>query len=109
MSKCDHEQLQAILTADHVGQSKAISGEQLAGRLGVKVRTVRAWVLKLRCNAVAVCGSPESGYFVAATPAEVESTCNLLVAHAMHSLTVAARMRRTTLPELLGQLTLPTC
>jgi hypothetical protein len=76
--------------------------------LGVQPRTVRALVLKLRENAIAVCGRPETGYFIAKTPEDVDATCKLLESHGLHQLMVAARMRKTTLPELLGQMNLNT-
>ena len=103
-----HDQLLAILSKDHIGRDKAISGAALAARIGCKVRTIRALVLKLRENAVAVCGRPETGYYIAETAEEVDATCKLLEAHGIHQLAVAARMRKTTLPELLGQLHLNT-
>jgi biotin operon repressor len=103
-----HDRLLAVLSKDHIGLGKAISGEALAAQIGCKVRTIRALVLKLRENAVAVCGRPETGYYIAETAEEVDATCKLLEAHGLHQLAVAARMRKTTLPELLGQLHLNT-
>lgn len=103
-----HHQLLEILSRSHTGSDNSIGGQALASLLGVKPRTVRAMVLKLRENAVAVCGSPEVGYFIAETPEEVDATCKLLEQHGLHQLTVAARMRKTTLPELFGQLHLNT-
>ena len=103
-----HDELLTVLSRDHIGRDNSVNGAALAVRLGVKVRTIRALVLKLRENAIAVCGRPETGYFIAETPEEVEATCRLLEQHGIHQLTVAARMRKTTLPELLGQLHLNT-
>jgi biotin operon repressor len=103
-----HDQLLAILSRDHIGRNNAVSGEALASRIGCKVRTIRSMVLKLRENAVAVCGRPETGYYIAESAEEVDATCKLLEAHGLHQLAVAARLRKTTLPELLGQLHLNT-
>lgn len=103
-----HDQLLAILSKDHIGRDNAIKGEALAVRIGCKVRTIRTLVLKLRENAVAVCGRPETGYYIAENAEEVDATCKLLEAHGLHQLAVAARMRKTTLPELLGQMNLST-
>lgn len=108
MRAATHHQLLEILSRDHIGGQNSISGADLATRLGVKARTIRALVLKLRENAIAVCGRPETGYFIAETAEEVEATCSLLEQHGIHQLSVAARMRKTTLPELLGQLHLKT-
>ncbi|OFJ46408.1 hypothetical protein BA896_021890 [Janthinobacterium lividum] len=109
MRKTTPDELLTILSATHIGAANAIGGDQLADQLGVKCRTVRSLVLKLRQSAIAVCGSPESGYFIAETAAEVDATCKLLESHGIHQLTVAARMRNTTLPELLGQMTFSIC
>jgi biotin operon repressor len=103
-----HDRLLAVLSKDHIGRDKAVNGESLATQMGCKVRTIRTLVLKLRENAVAVCGRPETGYYIAETAEEVDATCRLLEAHGLHQLTVAARMRKTTLPELLGQMKLST-
>ncbi|WP_076591996.1 hypothetical protein [Herminiimonas arsenitoxidans] len=108
MRAAGHHQLLEILSRSHIGGSNSIGGPALASQLGVKPRTVRAMVLKLRENAIAVCGSPEIGYFIAETPEEVDATCKLLEQHGLHQLHVASRMRKTTLPELLGQLHLNT-
>jgi biotin operon repressor len=103
-----HDQLLAVLSQHHIGRRNAISGKALAAQFGVGARTIRALVLKLREEAVAVCGRPETGYYIAATAEEVDATCKLLEAHGLHQLTVAARLRKTTLPELLGQMKLST-
>lgn len=108
MLKATPDNLLTILANSHTGERNSVSGQELAAQLGIKARTVRALVLKLRENAVAVCGRPETGYFIAETSEEVETTCRLLESHGVHQLTVAARMRKTTLPELLGQLNLST-
>jgi len=106
MARPTHDQLLTILSRNHNGERNSISGVALAAQLGVKARTIRALVLKLRQNAVAVCGRPETGYFLAETSDEIEATCASLESHGLHQLTVAAQMRKTTLPALLGQLTL---
>jgi biotin operon repressor len=103
-----HDQLLALLSQHHIGRANSISGQALASRLGCQPRNVRVLVLKLRQNAVAVCGRPETGYYIAETPEEIEETCQLLESHGIHQLTVAARMRKITLPELLGQMNLST-
>ncbi|TCS38494.1 hypothetical protein EDC30_102233 [Paucimonas lemoignei] len=108
MSMPAHDRLLAILSRNHIGLANAISGDALAKQMGCGARTIRALVLKLRENAVAVCGRPETGYYIANTAEEVDATCKLLETHGLHQLAVAARLRKTTLPELLGQLHLNT-
>jgi biotin operon repressor len=101
-----HDYLLSILSRNHVGVRNSIGGKALASLVGCKPRTIRTLVLKLRENAVAVCGRPETGYYIAQTADELDETCKLLEAHGVHQLAVAARLRRTTLTELLGQLNL---
>jgi hypothetical protein len=55
-----------------------------------------------------ICAHPSTGYFIAATPEEVEATCKFLRDRALSSLKKEAAMRKVSLPELLGQLRLPT-
>ena len=59
-------------------------------------------------DGVAVCGTPETGYYIAATAAELDQTCAFLRSRAMRSLTLEARLRQIPLPDLLGQLHLRT-
>jgi hypothetical protein len=101
-----HDKLLSILMLNHVGARNSIGGKDLAIQIGCKPRTIRALVLKLRENAVAVCGQPETGYYIAQTSVELDGTCKLLERHGLHQLAVAARLRRTSLAELVGQLDL---
>lgn len=92
----------------HIGRDRGVTAAALAGRLGCTDRLVRELVTELRLEGVAICGRPETGYFIAATAEELEETCGFLRARAMHSLTIESRMRRVPLPELIGQLRLKT-
>lgn len=101
--------LLASLTAHgHVGASRGITARHLAGRLDCPERHVRKLVSELREEGIAVCGLPRTGYYIAATAEEVEDTCRFLRERALHSLTLESRLRKVPLPELLGQLRIPT-
>lgn len=92
----------------HVGHHNGVTAEALAAALGVPKRHVRTLITELRLDGIAVCGHPKTGYFIAATDDDVEATCKFLRSRAMHSLTLESRLRKITLPDLLGQMRLKT-
>lgn len=98
--------LQAL--TQHIGRERGITAQRLAGRLDVSARIVRNLVSEARLDGEAVCGTPRDGYYMAANADELEETCRFLRDRAMHSLTLESRMRRVPMPDLLGQLKLPT-
>ena len=99
----------------HIGQANGIHVRDLATRItgqavscGVLERRIRTVVTELRMDGAHICGHPASGYYMAESAAELEETCQFLRSRAMSSLVLESRMRRIGLPELLGQLNLPT-
>ena len=100
-------ELEAAL-AEHIGAAQGISAEALAAHLDIPPRRLRALVSIARELGTAICGHPATGYYIAATAAELEETCRFLRARAMHSLRIEAQLRRIPLPDLLGQLHIPT-
>lgn len=92
----------------HIGKGNGIGVKQLAVTLGTKERHVRSLVADLRDDGHAICGTPKSGYYIASTPAELEETCVFLRNRAMHSLRLESRLRHIPLPDLIGQLHVPT-
>ncbi len=100
--------LVAELAAHHSGRARGVGAAALAQRLGVTERTLRSLISAARESGVAIAGTPETGYFIARTHAELEQCCQFLRARAMHSLLIESRLRKVALPELLGQLRVPT-
>lgn len=92
----------------HQGTHNGIRGADIAQIADVPERRVRTLVSELREDGFAICAHPESGYFIAETGAELEGCCQFLRSRAMHSLTLEARLRKITLPDLIGQLHLNT-
>lgn len=92
----------------HTGRDNGIAADTLAEMLGVASRQVRTLITALRSEGVAVCGTPETGYYIAANADELEETCQFLRHRAMHSLTLESRLRGIPMPDLLGQLHLTT-
>lgn len=99
----------------HIGQANGIHVRDLVQRItGQQVtsepleRKVRQIVTELRMEGAHICGHPSSGYYMAETPEELEHTLQFLRSRAISSLTLESRMRRISMPELLGQLNLKT-
>lgn len=106
-SEVNRHELLTVLT-DHRGKSNGASVEQLARALNTSERHVRTLVTELRRDGEHVCGTPAEGYFMAANADELNATCDFLHHRAITSLTLESRMRRVSLPDLIGQLRLPT-
>lgn len=98
----------AQLMAKHTGAARGIRADWIANQLHIPERQVRNLVTQMREQGIALCGTPSTGYFIAANAAEVENTCQFLRDRALHSLRLEARLRGLTLPDLLGQMNLKT-
>lgn len=92
----------------HHGADRGVSAWALSKALDVPERLVRTWVSELREEGIAIAANPKTGYFIAETAAELEECCKFLRKRAMHSLVLESRMRRISLPDLIGQLHLRT-
>lgn len=92
--------------AFHHGRDRGISAEQLEKVTGVPQRRLRVLISELREEGLAICGKPETGYFMATSADELDESCQFLRHRAMRSLQLEARMRKISLPELVGQLKL---
>jgi len=82
----------------------AICGQQGPAEL----RRLRQVVEQLRSEGHRICAHPTQGYYLATTPEELDDTCEYLFARAMTSLRQISAMRRVAVPDLRGQLRLPT-
>ncbi|MGE3348166.1 MAG: hypothetical protein AB7I35_12110 [Ramlibacter sp.] len=99
----------------HIGQDKGIHVRELVQRITGQIaatehleRKVREAVTELRMQGEHVCGHPATGYFMASDAAELQATCNFLYSRSMTGLQQVAAMKRVSLPDLRGQLHLPT-
>lgn len=97
----------------HIGSTHGITCRRLVCSLNggessaCLERQVRQVIMNLRLQGEHVCGHPSTGYFIAETPAELDATCLFLYERAMTSLKQVAAMKRVSLPDLAGQLRLP--
>lgn len=124
---CQAKHVPSILTADrllavmsrHIGAERGATVSQLADEMfwpaGVRddmrnsvERNLRDLVVQLRMAGHHVCAHPSSGYYMAASADELDATCTFLFDRAMTSLSQVAAMKRVSLPDLRGQLQLPT-
>ncbi|MEW6314322.1 MAG: hypothetical protein AB1513_09835 [Pseudomonadota bacterium] len=96
------------LLSQHIGAENGLPAQCFAVMLGIHERQIRKFVTELRENGVAVCGTPQDGYFIAATAEELEATCQFLRSRSMHTLRLEACMRKLPMPDLIGQLKLNT-
>jgi biotin operon repressor len=104
---CQKETVMAALSR-HRGKHAGIGVAALADLVRLSERQVRKAVSELREEGFAICATPETGYYVAATADEIEECCQFLRSRAMHSLHLESRLRNIPLPDLLGQLRLKT-
>lgn len=91
----------------HQGAAAGISASALADELAMPIRSLRRLISRCRADdGLAICGHPSTGYYIATTPQELEASCEFLHHRAMHSLQLLSRMRKVSLPVLMGQLML---
>ena len=104
----NHKAIVLTVLSRHIGKGNGISMRVLEQQLDMLPRAIRTHISDLREEGQAICGTPRDGYYIAATPEELTQTCEFLRERAMHSLRLESRLRRIPLPDLLGQLHVPT-
>lgn len=121
------QNVEELITADrmltvlssHIGAARGITISELVNEMlkhqhldararSTVERNARELVVQLRLAGHHVCSHPSSGYYMAATPEELDAACSFLFDRAMTSLSQVAAMKRVSLPDLRGQLQLPT-
>ena len=112
MIRIDKQQV-LIALFRHIGRGNGTSARELVieicGRSSTaSERTLREAIVQLRLDGHHVCGHPNHGYYLAKDDAELDATCTFLYDRAMTSLTQISAMKRVSLPDLRGQLKLPT-
>lgn len=98
----------------HIGRAHGVTARALVSEIAgmfaeaAHERELRHVIEELRRDGQHICGHPSTGYYLAESDAELDETCRFLFNRAMTSLTQVAAMRRVSLPDLRGQLRLPT-
>ncbi|MGN6229146.1 MAG: hypothetical protein ACTHNM_17105 [Dyella sp.] len=104
-----------LLTAlsRHIGRRQGVTATALCREViggqptSADERRLRELVVDLRLEGHHVCAHPRDGYFLAENAEELEETCSFLHARAMSSLHQESRMKRISIPDLVGQGRLP--
>ena len=101
----------------HIGKHNAIGMGELYSRVfdkswGHKIndtRQIRRVVTTLRNEGVPICSASDcntGGYYLASAGSELENYCSRIRRRGLQALMMEAKIRRTALPELLGQIQL---
>lgn len=106
----------SLLTAfaHHIGKQRGIKGSDMVELImdgpsdPASERHLRDLVQDLREEGHHICGHPRTGYFIAANEQELNETCEFLYKRSIGTLHLIARMKNVSLPDLRGQLRLPT-
>lgn len=83
----------ALFSALRPGRDNGQGVHKLALLLDTEERAVRKLVDELIEEGVPVCAHPSTGYYIAATEAEVEGVCRWLHGRAVHSLGKISKLR----------------
>ena len=108
--------LLSVLTK-HIGKSRSIGMAELYEQVFGKpcsnkineARFLRKLITELRKDGVPVCSDTDregGGYYLASAGSELENYCMRLRIRALKILKMEATLRKKTLPELLGQITM---
>lgn len=106
--QANNETTVLMVLSRHIGKANGIPMRQLQQQLDMSPRHVRKYITDLREDAHAICGTPNTGYYMAETPEELNETCDFLHHRAIHSLSLESKLRKIPLADLIGQLHLPT-
>ncbi|MEQ1512946.1 MAG: hypothetical protein ABL934_09730 [Lysobacteraceae bacterium] len=116
----DDMTLHLLLVAlrEHIGGSNGITARDLVAEVNalstdavrpkLDERALRHAVVALRLQGHHVCAHPKSGYFLAANIEELQESTRYLKDRAISSLRQVSAMEKVSLPDLFGQLHLPT-
>ncbi len=96
----------------HTGKDAAMSGARLADEAGIAARDSKRMVRRIvgslrRTHGVAVCSNAHrgnSGYYLADSADELDEAAGWLIRLGLKILSSAARMKRKTMAEFMGQL-----
>jgi hypothetical protein len=111
----------AVLAAltRHIGRCNGVTAQHLVREVrgdmdlplfieAAEERQLREVIVALRCEGHHIGAHPSSGYYICATPEELDEACLFLFDRAMTSLQQVSAMKKVSLPDLKGQLRLPT-
>lgn len=98
----------------HIGKGNGLTVSQVVELITRRAsephdeRMVRRLVVDLRKEGHHLCAHPKHGYYIAANDKELDECCEYLLDRSMTTLKQISAMRRVSMPDLRGQLKLPT-
>jgi len=103
---------ECLVHGQRVGRANGLTAEALAQAITGRNapsdrRRLRQCVEELRKRGYPVGALPSHGYYIAATPADLDATCEYLYQRALTSLRQISALKRVAMPDLRGQLGLP--
>jgi len=105
------EQVLDQLQRHHNGRANGVHIRDLVGRITNSVltdeaaeRKVRKLIEELRLAHYPICAHPDTGYYLAATKAELHGACGFLLARAETSVAQVAAMLNTEAPDIYALL-----
>lgn len=115
-----HDRVLEVLSS-HIGEHNGINARDLADECygaiedvinsatpqRVSQRALRQAIMELRLKGCHICGTPETGYYIAEDASELDRTLQFLLGRAMTSLRQISAMKNIALPDLHGQLNIP--
>lgn len=96
-----------------LGPANGISAADLAAHItgrqnAADERRLRTVIEQLRLDGHPVCATPDAGYHLAANADDLNRTCVFLMKRLVATARQVAAMKRVAMPDLYGQLGLPT-
>lgn len=114
MAQITPEKVLAALSR-HIGKHRGVRADQLVNEVvdwripsAACQRQLRNVITELRRQGHHICGHPSTGYYMAKDDDELTATCEFLLQRALTSLEQISAMKKIALPDLRGQLKLPT-
>jgi biotin operon repressor len=101
-----------LILEEHQGQPEAISRENLVRQVcdleefKISERAIRQAIKHLITQHGIAIGSCHRGYFMAATPQEIEKVCKYYDSYGLSSLFVSSKLRKIEMAQFLGQLSI---
>lgn len=99
---------------NHVGRKNGIHGRDLVARITNSMlpapaleRSLRDLIVELRMDQHQICGYPDSGYYMAETPKELNETCRFLLDRASTTVNQVAAMKGRFAPDLYAEMGVP--
>ena len=94
------------LLSHRIGKTSGIHLTGLIEAMLLNGRLIRKCIEALRMEGLHICGKPDTGYYIAATPDELEETINFLEKRAVKSFRQIAAMKKVGLQALYQQMSL---